>query len=436
MARQRGQATVLHADDWSTVWRCECGYDNAGRERCLMCGAKAPEEAQGTSGLHAEEEMAPVGEPRLAEDAGRKAVRMIFATIGLNILMQGFVAGFLYANGIQGATAVKISLYSAVVYFTVIAIWALGKAATLGVQPVLGRTKALVGATEGFIVGGTIALLLVAIVRVVSGRPLLDQMTTYIAAEGSVLGIVLGVLAVVVIGPTVEELVFRGFLAETFFQRWGRAAGILVSAAAFSLAHLRLFQFWYYALMGIGFGLVYRRRGLVGSIAAHATFNGMLVLLAVAAMHGAPLDVEVAGATIAVPPTWQVEIDPLYQDLYAMGPLGARVGFFHQDLPVAEVPSVDEIANSFLSGALPLPPGVVLDAVTVNILDLPAGKAVSLIAIVDDHSGRLVALPTPDRLWMAIFESDGASRSSFEFEDMLRSWRVPSSVDQPTFAST
>ncbi|MGH9224444.1 MAG: lysostaphin resistance A-like protein [Acidimicrobiales bacterium] len=424
MARQRGAAsTVLVADDWSTVWRCGCGYGNAGRERCLVCGAKAPDEALDTPGLHAEEEVMPKTGPRLDERAGRKAVRMIFQTIGLNIAMQAVVAGFLLTNGVDRATFIKISLYSGIVYFTLIAIWALGKAAVLGVQPVLGKVNGLKGAAEGFVVGGATAILLVAGVRVAIGRPLLDPMTTYIAAEGSILGIVIGVLAIVCVGPAVEELVFRGFLAETFLQRWGKATAVLVSAACFSLAHLRLWQFWYFALIGVGFGLIYLRRGLVGSIAAHATFNGMLVLLAVAAMHGEPLDVTVGGTTVAIPPTWHVVVDDLYQDFAAVGPLGAQVGFYHQDLPV--VPSAEMIAQVFVTGGIPLPEGASLDAATVNMLDLPAGRAVSLIVEFEDTTGRLVALPTPGRLWMAVFESDGTSRSSFEFDDMLRSWRVP-----------
>ncbi|MEW6153828.1 MAG: type II CAAX endopeptidase family protein [Actinomycetota bacterium] len=423
MARQpKGRSTVLLADDWSTVWRCQCGYENAGRERCLMCGSRAPAEAQETPGLHAEAEVLPQKAPRLAADAGRRALRLVGGTIVLNIVMQVFVAGFLIASGVSGATALKISLYSGIVYFAFVALWAMGRSAELGVKPVVGRNKALVGAAEGFIVGGATALLLVAVVRVVAGRPLLDPTTTYLAAEGSIVALLIGIVAIVVAAPVVEELVFRGFLAEVFVQRWGRKLAVVVSAVAFSLAHLRLGQFWYYALMGVGFALVYFRRGLIGSIAAHATFNGLLVVLAVAAMHGPPLDVRAGTSTVAIPPTYRVAVDDFYQDLYAVGPLGATVGFVHQDVP--GLPPADELSQALVSGGLPLPEGVVVDSVAVNMVDLPAGRAVSMVAQVGDRQGRVVLLPVGDRLWMAFYESDGTSRSSFEFDDMLRSWRL------------
>jgi len=427
MARRGGgQATVLVADDWSTLWRCACGYDNAGRERCLVCGVKAPDEAQGTPGLHAEEEVLPRAAPRLDQQAGRKALRTVFRTIGLNVvLLGGVVPALLLANDVDRASFIKIQMYAGIAYFVIIALWVLSKAAVLGVQPVLGRAKALVGMAEGFVVGGITAVLLVGGMRLAVGRPLLDPATTSIAAEGSIVGMVIGIVAIAVMAPVVEELVFRGFLAETFLQRWGKTAAVLVSAAAFSLAHLRLMQFWYFGLMGIGLGLVYFRRGLVGSIAAHATFNGLLVVLAVAAMHADPVVVEAGGSTLAVPPTYQVVEEGLepYEDVRLIGPLGAQVAILHLDDPA--VPPVEVVAQAFLTGAIPLPEGVQIDAVVVNMLDLPVGRVVSLIADFDGMQGRFVALPTEGRLWMAVYQSDGSSRSSFEFDDMLRSWRLP-----------
>jgi hypothetical protein len=152
----------------------------------------------------------------------------------------------------------------------------------------------------------------------------------------------------------------------------------------------------------------------------------LLVLLAVAAMHGPALDVTAAGSTVAIPPTYRVEVDDLYQDLNAVGPLGAQVGFFHQD--ALELPSADQLAPLLVSGRIPLPRGIRLESVTVNVMTLPAGKAVSLIAQIGGRQGRIVFLPTPGRLWMAVYSSDGSSRSSFEFDDMLRSWRLPASA--------
>ncbi len=70
------------------------------------------------------------------------------------------------------------------------------------------------------------------------------------AVAGRRAGRTIAALLIVLIGPVVEELVFRGFLAEALRGR-GRRGAVLLSAAAFSLAHLRLAQFRYYLFLGV-----------------------------------------------------------------------------------------------------------------------------------------------------------------------------------------
>jgi membrane protease YdiL (CAAX protease family) len=424
MARRRDNgSTVLAVDDWSTLWRCGCGYGNAGRERCLMCGAHAPVDVRGTSGLAADADADAVrASDTVHAKAGRKAGRTVAAIILLNLVLLAAQVGIFATNHTPVVTAVWISLFSGLFFYGFCTLWVLARSAELGVRPRLGRTNALVAAAEGFVVGGALAVVLVAAMRLAAGHPVLDPTTSLLAAS-SVGPLVLGAVVLVVAAPVVEELVFRGFLAEALRDR-GKRVAVLLSAVAFSLAHLRLNQFRYYVVMGVLLALIYWRRGLVGSIAAHATFNGTLLLVALAASHGPALTLSAAGTTVTVPATYhEVTGDSLGTDLTVVGPLGARAEFGHIDVP--STPPAPLLARQLSSGSVPALPGVVVKYDTATVVDLPIGQAVSVVVDVDGHDGRLVYVPAAGRLWIAAYSSDGRARSSGEFDAMLSSWHLP-----------
>lgn len=426
MARRINSGSqVLHDDDWSTLWRCGCGYGNAGRDRCLMCGAPAPLEAQGSTGLHAESDVLPPKAPEPDSSAGRKATRTVAAIIGLNLLIQAVEVGIFISNHIEQAAAIRISLFSGLAYYTLAAAWVLGRSAELGLRPRPGFATALVGAAEGFVVGGATAIFLFGVLRIATGRPVLDPTAALLTAQGSIAALILGVALIAVAAPVVEEMIFRGFLAEALRHR-GKKSAVLLSAIAFSLAHLRLAQFRYYVGMGVILALVYWRRGLVGSIAAHATFNGMLLLMAAVAAHGPAIDVQAAGFTVAIPPTYRTAAGVFGDDLVATGPTGARVEFTHVNIP--GLPPADVMARDLAQGHVPFPPELQIDYTSVVVIPLPAGPAVSVSAKVGGLDGRMIALPTPNRLWIAVFRSDGSNHSLVEFDAMVHSWRLPLSA--------
>jgi len=84
---------------------------------------------------------------------------------------------------------------------------------------------------------------------------------------------------VVIAGPIVEELVFRGFLQPLFSKTLGSAAGILISAVLFGLLHAPQSQWAWQVILaitvaGAAFGYVRERTGsTLASIAAHVGFN-------------------------------------------------------------------------------------------------------------------------------------------------------------------
>jgi membrane protease YdiL (CAAX protease family) len=91
---------------------------------------------------------------------------------------------------------------------------------------------------------------------------------------------------VIVLAPLGEETLFRGFLYGGFRRFWPMVPAAVASGALFGLGHLQGIEFWVLItplwVVGIGLAILYeKRRSLVASMAAHATFNviGFLFLL-------------------------------------------------------------------------------------------------------------------------------------------------------------
>ncbi len=426
MSRRRDDDVAVLAyldDDWTTRWRCaKCGYGNVGRERCIECGAKAPAEITALGGLHADADAVAGPGPSPSPGAGGRAGRTVAAIIGLNLVFQVALAAFAIANSMDLRSAVRLSLVAGLLFYGAAALWVGGRSASLGRRPALGRQGARAGAAEGFVVGGGLALLMVAVLRLVLGHPALDPTSAVLAADGGIGPLLLGFLLIAVAAPVVEELVFRGFLAEALRGR-GRWFAVLISAAAFSVAHLRLAQFRYYLFLGVVLGLVYWRRGLIGSVCAHAAFNGMLLVVALAATHGPPIPASAAGATVALPAAWVTATNVASDDLVAVGPTGTRVELAHAEVG-RDLPPAETLARAVAGGGVPMPANVSLDYATVIVIDLPAGRGVSVLATVDGHPGQMVMVGKGQRLWLASVVGDGG-RSTEDFNAILQSWRLP-----------
>ena len=79
-------------------------------------------------------------------------------------------------------------------------------------------------------------------------------------------------ILMVVIGPIVEELIFRKLMIDRL-SIYGDRIAILFSAVSFGLIHANLYQFFYAALLGVLLGYVYTRTGKV----KHTMFIHMAV---------------------------------------------------------------------------------------------------------------------------------------------------------------
>lgn len=99
--------------------------------------------------------------------------------------------------------------------------------------------------------------------------------------------VVLMVLALVVLAPLGEELVFRGLLLRALVRRLAFWPAAAISAVLFAAAHLDAYLLWPRAIALVATGLVlawlYRWRGYWAAVTAHATVNGVAAVALIAA---------------------------------------------------------------------------------------------------------------------------------------------------------
>lgn len=96
---------------------------------------------------------------------------------------------------------------------------------------------------------------------------------------GQPLGCWLSLVSVCVLGPILEELVFRGFILKAL-QRHGVSFAVIFSAFLFTLFHQNLVQFFVPFLLGIFLALLAVRSGsLLPSILAHIANNTIAMIL-------------------------------------------------------------------------------------------------------------------------------------------------------------
>jgi uncharacterized protein len=89
-------------------------------------------------------------------------------------------------------------------------------------------------------------------------------------------------VAVCILAPVLEEMLFRGLVLRSFLQRYPRWPAIAFSAILFGAAHLNIYQFVGAFFMGLALGWLYERtRSLLPCIALHGLYNGAVTWHAV-----------------------------------------------------------------------------------------------------------------------------------------------------------
>lgn len=87
-------------------------------------------------------------------------------------------------------------------------------------------------------------------------------------------------LAIVLVAPVTEELLFRGWLLKELQQQYGKAPALVWSSLLFGLVHIEPSAVIYATIAGFVLGAVaLRARSTLASIAMHAGVNAMPLLL-------------------------------------------------------------------------------------------------------------------------------------------------------------
>src|SRR4051812_28525576 len=270
-------------------WRCECGRVNAvGLSMCPRCGRMPPRGVATTTSAMSGPAVRPTWQPRL------RPILLAGGVIVLNIANTIFFVVLVETGRMEDSTAITLQTVLGLVFYGVVLGMMTG--ALLTVRPVWlkgdPKTARLLGAEVGF----GVAVVLIALMWVAAGHPAPDVSVDAIVSEGSLARIILAFAVIAVAAPFVEELLFRGVVAESL-RRHGAFIAIGVSSLLFGLAHLEfLFGLIHGELNiaalgsktagGVVLGILYWRRGLWASISAHAAYNGSLVLLAVLVVVG------------------------------------------------------------------------------------------------------------------------------------------------------
>ena len=93
-------------------------------------------------------------------------------------------------------------------------------------------------------------------------------------------GGVSALLALVLVAPVTEELLFRGWLLQDLKERYGAAPALIWSSLLFGLVHIEPAAILYATLGGVVLGAVaLRTKSTLASIAMHAGVNALPVLL-------------------------------------------------------------------------------------------------------------------------------------------------------------
>ena len=271
-----------------------------------------------------------------------------------------------------------------------------------------------VGALKGVATASVVLLALSG----ATGRVQVAPSVKFQLGDATLVSTALALLLLTVAAPVVEELLFRGMVAEAM-RRYGQIVALVASGFVFALWHMRFggVQLVYYTVLGVMLGRTYWKRGLVASIATHAGFNGTLALVALVFILGPGSTMSANGITVHAPGGWD-QIDtagtPLAEaSLAAHGPSSAV--FYVVRVPMPPDVSLQAAANALVQNL----PGVSATS-PVRTTQYPAGDAVRAGVTLRGNQGEVALISTGSGWWMAVVEQS-TDRSRDDFEDMLES---------------
>lgn len=358
-----------------------------------------------------------------------KAEGRVFATLGavllLGLLFQLATAAYGQFTDAEPHSVIRTGLYLTLGFYAVVAVVVVRLGRPIYYLPMWHSGRAAEDVGVGLFTGVATAGALLYGVKLLVGRITVSPEVKFMAGDVTVTSVAIAAAALVVAAPVVEELLFRGFAAEAL-RRHGRILALSISGVAFAAWHMRLglVVLVYYTAMGAILGLVYWKRGLVGSMTAHAAFNGTLLVVAVTFILGPGETLSAEGVQVRVPGGWEAVDDGSVRGamLAAHGPSAAVFYVVHETLPIADVPLEAVLQGMQASASVGLP-GVTVRPGTARIVEYPEGRAIRMELEADGRAGEFALFVQGTDGWTAALEH-GTDRTRADFEEMLQTLRL------------
>jgi len=350
----------------------------------------------------------------------RRALRLVAVSIGLGGVLQ-LIALWLAHREIEPESLIRYDIVLTLALYAVVGVLVVSQITPTvrlrwGEGSLAGRIA--LGAGFGAVVGGT----LLALVSAAAGHLSPDPRIVLMMSEGDPSHILVAIGISCVAAPLVEETLFRGILLESLLPR-GVPLAVVGSAFAFAVWHFMPSSIVYYTVLGAALAGLYVKRGLACSMAAHAAFNGVLTVAAIAVVLAPSQIVHAGDLTLNAPGGWTVAKQPPSPLLLAMrGPSGAVVEALEIPTPVAQDASSLLQRIDTLPTQVPAGVSLKLDQARLVEVDDHEGVAVDLDAA--GHHGTMVLVPEAPDSYELVFMSAGSAKATQDFESMMNSVRL------------
>lgn len=212
----------------------------------------------------------------------------LISGMAAQIFVSGFYSGFIKESGIQIENKLVLEFLDYCV--TLLPMYLVGFPILLSglkyvkKQEISGENFGFIRMLKFFLIslpimylGNIISLGFAAVVERITGKTAVNNISEMIGASNPWMLI----LFVVIIGPVIEEIIFRRIIIDRTVG-FGEKNAIILSAIMFGLFHMNLFQFFYATALGLIFGYMYVKTGkLRYTIILHMIINFMGSVVAV-----------------------------------------------------------------------------------------------------------------------------------------------------------
>ena len=203
----------------------------------------------------------------------KKSIILVLIFYLLQILGAGIIAGLNMLRGNGDAESMSLSVTIALLLTDIVMAAILLKMGYLSDKRLWNPTS-LPFLLTTFVAGISAIIVCDAISALADFLPNLLE-DTFSSMESSWWGI----FAIVVVGPVLEEMLFRGAITSELLKHYSPKPAIILSALMFGVFHINPAQILTATLMGLLLAwLFYRTRSLIPGILIHILNNGLSVL--------------------------------------------------------------------------------------------------------------------------------------------------------------